>query len=147
VYGVDTKARTAEAEVLATLALQRKGFHDKDAAAIAELYTDDARLATLAPPLLDGQDEAGLALWLSAWDGPVKLENRDTRISIDGSLAVCHGLTHVSVRNHEGEDIGWWMRTTICLRRENGGWKIFHEHESVPFYMDGSLKAAVDLTS
>jgi hypothetical protein len=24
--------------------------------------------------------------------------------------------------------------------------KIAHEHESVPFYMDGSFKAAVDLT-
>jgi ketosteroid isomerase-like protein len=27
-----------------------------------------------------------------------------------------------------------------------GAWQIVHEHISTPFYMDGSLKAAVDLT-
>ena len=26
-----------------------------------------------------------------------------------------------------------------------GTWKIAHEHTSVPFYMDGSFRAAVDL--
>jgi PhnB protein len=31
------------------------------------------------------------------------------------------------------------------LRRENGEWSIVHEHESVPFLMDGSDKAALDL--
>jgi len=32
------------------------------------------------------------------------------------------------------------------LPREVGGaWKDRHEHISVPFYMDGSVKAAVDL--
>jgi PhnB protein len=25
-------------------------------------------------------------------------------------------------------------------------WKIAHEHDSVPFYMDGSFKASIDLT-
>ncbi|WP_446719495.1 hypothetical protein [Inquilinus sp. OTU3971] len=31
------------------------------------------------------------------------------------------------------------------MRRAADGWVIVHEHESVPFYMDGSLRAAVDL--
>jgi ketosteroid isomerase-like protein len=38
-----------------------------------------------------------------------------------------------------------WFRITFGLRRAAEGWTITHEHESVPFYMDGSLRAAVDL--
>ena len=37
-------------------------------------------------------------------------------------------------------------RVTIVLRRIGGAWKITHQHTSVPFRMDGSFKAAVDLT-
>jgi ketosteroid isomerase-like protein len=37
------------------------------------------------------------------------------------------------------------MRETVCLLREDGQWKIVHEHTSVPFYMDGSLRPAFDL--
>jgi len=33
----------------------------------------------------------------------------------------------------------------VCLRREEGDWRIVHEHTSVPFYMDGSLRPAFDL--
>ena len=37
------------------------------------------------------------------------------------------------------------MRATVCLRKVGGEWKIVHEHESVPFYMDGSQRPAFDL--
>jgi PhnB protein len=38
-----------------------------------------------------------------------------------------------------------WFRLTLGLRKLGGEWKIAHHHESVPFYMDGSYRAAVDL--
>ena len=31
------------------------------------------------------------------------------------------------------------------FRKVDGTWKIAHAHTSVPFYMDGSFKAATDL--
>ena len=37
------------------------------------------------------------------------------------------------------------VRVTACHRKINGKWLITHEHVSVPFYMDGSYRAAVDL--
>jgi hypothetical protein len=33
----------------------------------------------------------------------------------------------------------------IGLAKKDGAWKVTHEHFSVPFYMDGSNKAAIDL--
>lgn len=44
-----------------------------------------------------------------------------------------------------GEDQDMWFRATVCLRKMNGQWRIVHDHSSVPFYMDGSYRAAVDL--
>ena len=42
-------------------------------------------------------------------------------------------------------DIDLWVRCTAGLSRRGGAWKITHQHTSVPFLMDGSFKAAVDL--
>jgi PhnB protein len=39
-----------------------------------------------------------------------------------------------------------WFRQTMGLGLTGGGWKILHEHESVPFHMDGSARAAIELT-
>jgi ketosteroid isomerase-like protein len=44
-----------------------------------------------------------------------------------------------------GEDQDMWYRTTMCLRKTSGRWRIVCDHSSVPFYMDGSYRAAVDL--
>jgi len=38
-----------------------------------------------------------------------------------------------------------WFRATACFRREDGAWKITHVHNSVPFAMDGSGCALLDL--
>jgi hypothetical protein len=39
-----------------------------------------------------------------------------------------------------------WVRATVGFAKKDGAWKATHEHFSVPFYMDGSNKAAVDLS-
>ena len=41
--------------------------------------------------------------------------------------------------------VSFWMRATMCFERIDGTWCIVHEHNSVPFYMDGSLRPAFDL--
>jgi hypothetical protein len=45
----------------------------------------------------------------------------------------------------EGMKVDLWFRETLGFRKIDGKWTITHEHSSVPFYMDGSFKAAVDL--
>jgi ketosteroid isomerase-like protein len=46
----------------------------------------------------------------------------------------------------DGEETDVWVRATLCFRKIDGVWKVVHEHTSVPLYMDGSDRAAVDLT-
>jgi ketosteroid isomerase-like protein len=69
----------------------------------------------------------------------------DLDVTVAGDLAFAHGLLHLTGSRTSGEQTDVWVRQTFCLRRVNGAWRIVHEHASVPFYMDGSYRAAVDL--
>ena len=130
----------------AIIAAIEAAYHAKDAAAIAHHYAPGAVIADLAPPLRRrGFDVSATQAWLDGWDGPVKLTTHDLEIQVDGDLALCHGLLHTRARTRSGEQEAWWPRITIALTRAPSGWRIIHEHSSVPFHMDGSLHAAIDL--
>lgn len=133
------------AEIRAVLDGMAAAHRDKDAAAILAPLTADAVICDLAPPLGHAPDRDGLAAWLATWDGPIEVTSRDLVIEVDGDIAFTHGLEHVSATTLEGEHAAWWMRTTNCLRRIEGRWRVVHQHSSVPFHMDGSFRAAVDL--
>jgi ketosteroid isomerase-like protein len=60
-------------------------------------------------------------------------------------VAFCLGFVRISGTKTDGKKEDVWARQTLCFERLGGTWKIVHEHISVPFYMDGSVKAAVDL--
>jgi ketosteroid isomerase-like protein len=135
-----------EAEILALLDALRQAHHDKDAAAIAAAYADDAIICDLAPPLFHrGVDVKEEQAWLDSWAGPIDLEPRDYSLTISGDTAFAHGYTRMSGTKVGGHSVSFWLRDTICLNRVNGAWKIVHLHSSVPFYMDGSLRPAFDL--
>ncbi len=132
--------------IQAVLNAVRQGLHERDAAAIGAQFASDAVIFDLAPPLAHGLDVPGLSAWLDGWDGPVGQEWRDMTIDVGGDLAFCHGLCKMTATTKaDGQNAQWWQRTTVCLRRVGSGWKIVHEHSSVPFRMDGSFLAATDL--
>ena len=133
---------TAVREVLDAIA---RGLYDRDAEAIARHYARDASIADLAPPLLHrGLDRKELQAWLDDWDGPVRVTYRDLAVKVEGGLALCHGLVHTET-TRGGEEAAWWARMTAALARTGNGWRVIHDHVSVPFYMDGSFRAALDL--
>ncbi|MEO6086590.1 MAG: nuclear transport factor 2 family protein, partial [Umezawaea sp.] len=62
-------------------------------------------------------------------------------------VAFCHSLNRMAATPLGApEGFTMWFRMTVGLRKENGSWRITHEHTSTPFYMDGSFLAATDLT-
>jgi ketosteroid isomerase-like protein len=138
-----------EAEILALLNALAKAHHAKNAAAIAAPFASDAAVYDLSPPLLHrGIDIREKQAWLDSWDGPIEIESRDFKFTITGDSAFGYGYLRMSGNPKAvGRHISFWMRATVCLQREAGAWKIVHEHTSVPFYMDGSLRPAFDLES
>ncbi len=124
-----------------------KAHHEKKAAAIAAPYEENASVFNLAPPLTHvGIDVQEKQNWLDSWATPVDLEARDVEITISGDMAIWHGFLHMrGTKNGPEGSVDFWMRETLCFKRQAGCWRIVHEHTSVPFYMDGSLRPAFDL--
>ena len=118
----------------------------KDASVVASCYSPDAEVYDIAPPLrTTGMSEATLDGWFATFEGPVGLEVRDLSVTAGDHLAFCHSLHHLSGARTDGSETDVWMRVTVCLRKLDSGWAIVHEHMSVPTYMDGSDRQAVDL--
>jgi ketosteroid isomerase-like protein len=123
--------------------------HDADG--LFALYSDDVVSYSLGPPLEQGPDTPygtvdGIRAWFASFDGPVQITHRDPVVSQDGDLAFAHTLAHMTVTLAGQDDsISTWFRSTFGLRRIDGSWRITHRHDSTPFYMDGSFRAATDL--
>ena len=133
------------AEIEALFQQLVRAHADRDAAAIVEAYAPDAVIYDLSPPLgRRGMNRDSVAAWLAGWDGPIQIDARDVNLTVDGDVAFASALNRMRGRQ-SGEDQDLWYRTTMGLRKTNGRWRIVHEHSSVPFYMDGSYRAAVDL--
>ena len=138
---------TDEAEILNLVERMLQANHDKDAAAFAAPFTFDAAVFNLAPPLVHhGIDLEEKQAWYESWSTPVDLESRDLKVTVSGNLAFCHGFLRMTGTKKGAEGpVSFWMRETLCLERTGSEWKIVHEHTSVPFYMDGTLRPAFDL--
>ncbi len=146
-----TSTSTSEAQVRALLAEHVDAHARRDPAGILAVFAPGAARYDLAPPLQQGPgtivgDEDGVRAWLATFDGPVVIEHHDLVVLVDGDLAFAHALTRMAATPAgESEGFAFWLRSTYGLRRLGGQWAIVHEHQSVPFHMDGSFRAAVDL--
>jgi len=136
---------TDRAEIETLLGRLARAHADHDADAIVDAFAPNALIFDLAPPLARrGMNRDSVAAWLAGWDGPIQIDTRDVDLTVDGDLAFVSALNRMRGRQG-GEDQHMWYRATTCLRKTRGQWRIVHDHSSVPFYMDGSYRAAVDL--
>lgn len=132
------------AEILALLDRHANAMAAGDAAAMAQDFAPDPVIYDLAPPLQNTLDIGGQQAWIDRWDEPPTLEYRDIRTTVAGDLAVAWGFVRTRTLKDGAED-RFWTRNSWAFRRQGGAWKIIHAHASVPFYMDGSERAAIDL--
>ena len=136
----------AESRVRSVIDSWAQAMRAKDAAGVVAHQAQDFVQFDLAPPLrVLGADPKGLQKWFATWPDQIGYELKDLHVTVSDDLAFCHGLIHLSGNRSDGSVTNVWFRNTLCLRRVGEAWKIAHGHESVPMYMDGSLKAAIDL--
>jgi len=138
-------ATEAEKAIKQTILVRNAALSAKDVAGVMASGAAGFVSYNLAPPLKATGGKAWLAAWFATWDGPIDHEMRDLKIIAGDAAGFAHGLIHMSGRKTDGERIDLWFRQTFGLKLTRRGWKIVHEHGSVPYYMDGSLRAAVDL--
>ena len=136
-----------EHQIRGLLNARKDAIHNKNAEKTCACFADDAVIFSLAPPLREDSPAAeALENWFGTWRGDIGNEIRDLQIVVGGDVAYasCFGRFFGTKVNGETPDV--WYRETLGFRRQRGQWLITHSHESVPFYMDGSNKAALDLS-
>jgi ketosteroid isomerase-like protein len=142
-------AATVQEQIRALLHDRAAAITAKDAPRAVASYAPGIVSFILAPPLLytgdDVCDPAGMRSWFQTWDGPIGYDIGEPVIEAGDDTAFCHGLIHLTGTRTDGKQEDLWFRSTLGLRRTAAGWQITHEHESTPFYMDGSDRAATDL--
>ena len=138
----------AEGEIRALVEERIAAIAARDAARAVAVLADDVVAFELAPPLAlppgAAKDEAGLGAWLAGFDR-IAVEVRDMTVEADERAGFAHALHRLSGTRPDGRAVSLWMRSTLCFRRDGAAWRIAHAHTSVPFHMDGSFRAAVDL--
>jgi ketosteroid isomerase-like protein len=142
-------AAAAQTEVKALIAERVEAMREKDAARAMATLSDDVVAFELAPPLRLGpeqaRDRAGLEAWFETWQGGIDVEVARLTVAAAGDVAFAHSLNRMRGTKADGKEVDFWLRSTLGLRKTEAGWKIAHGHSSVPFHMDGSFRAALDL--
>ena len=137
-----------EARVRELIADWAAAVRTKDVDRVVAHYAVDVVSFDLAPPLQYVGREAlrkGLAEWFATFQGPIGYDVHDLSITAGRDVAFCRSLNRISGRRTNGDRTDVWARATIGCRRVGETWLITHEHASVPFHMDGSDRAAIDL--
>ena len=134
-----------EAHIRAVLDARASAMRSKNVQGVLSVFADDAVGFFLETPLQMSPREQDLAGWFASWVGPIGYEMRAPDIRSSGDVAFCHMLSRMTGERTDGEETDLWFRETLCLRRTDDRWLVTHVHESVPLYMDGTVRAAFDL--
>lgn len=151
-FGLPPSSKTEVApdeQIKKVLDERREALHTKDAARLTAGYAKNATMFGLAPPLVtagkDVLDPTSLEDWFATWDGGIETELKDLVIEADRRVAFATALERMH-GNHKGKGRSdLWYRLSVAFVLEDGAWKIRNIHQSVPFAMDGSGKALLDL--
>ncbi len=143
-YAADTGITAQIERLIRTWA---EAHRARDVDALMAACTPDFVSFDLAPPLSHSVADyrKGMQQWFASFASPIVCDVTQLEISSTDGLAFSRSFNRLTGSKTSGEEMDIWVRATICYRRIGGAWKVAHEHISVPFYMDGSDRAAVDL--
>lgn len=110
----------------------------KDVSAITKIYHNDI----IAFDAIGQLQFSSLADYSAHWQrcmtfcsGEFFYEMHQLKVKANQQLAFAHCLTYCGGTNDKGELQKCWMRTTQCWQQGAEGWKVVHEHFSMPFDM------------
>lgn len=114
----------------------REALSTKDLDRLLRHYHADVRFFDAVPP----HEQQGADAYRRTWENmmphlPEALgsEMRDVRITAEGNVAFASCLQRLTDRKTNEAATCGWVRVTICFHRKSDGWKVVHEHVSVPF--------------
>lgn len=137
----------AESEIRLLLEERADAVRRRDLEGVVSATARDVVTFDALPPLYNRGAEVvreRAAGWLGGYsDGP-GYEVRDVRVVVGGDVGFAHYLYRVTGVLSEGSSVDMWVRATVGLEKSADGWRIVHEHHSVPFDARSGL-ASLDL--
>ena len=124
-----------QSEVRALLDSWSEAIRIKDVDRLMSLYSPDITYFDLVPPLrITGSDAVrrNFLRWFDSWQSAIGVEIRDLNILVSGDVAAVYMLHRTSGTLKNGQEVGYWVRATVCCQQSNHQWLITHEHISVP---------------
>ena len=114
----------------------RSALANRDLDKLIEHYSPDVLFFDVIPPYQDRGVEAYRRAWEQMFPHlppRISVQQRDVEITVGGDLAISHCITRlVNADTNENAAAGW-VRVTVCYQRQQGAWRVIHEHVSVPF--------------
>jgi ketosteroid isomerase-like protein len=139
-------ASTSDVKTL--LDIWSNAIRQKDINRLMQVYSPDIVYFDVVPPLrLTGADAVrrNFVRWFDSWATPIGVEIRDRVIFQNGEIAAAHMLWRTSGAQKTGRRIDCWIRASVSLQRSSQGWRITHEHVSLPVELPAA-RAAMERT-
>ncbi len=120
-------------EIMALLERFDAALNKKDLDALAKCYDDNVRVFDVMAQV-SGYGELR-SLWehcFPYFTNPIEIERRDIEMHVNDSLAIVTFYSRVSGVQTDSPAATSWLRTTMCMKKIDGAWKIVHDHISFP---------------
>jgi uncharacterized protein (TIGR02246 family) len=137
---------TAENEIRELIENRAAAIRRRDADLVISYIADDIVLYdALAGLQKRGTDDLRQKTeeWLGWYQGNIGFEIRDLSVFAGEDVGFAFYLYGVTGTMSNGSKVDMWVRATVGLQKRDGGWRIVHEHTSVPFVAE-SGKAILD---
>lgn len=134
--------RATEAELRRFIDERVDAVTRRDAAALLAMHADDVTSFPVLPPsTTQGSDAVAQALeaWLSGYSEGPTYAIHGLQVEAGTDLGTCSFRYHVTGVLLSGDAVDMWVRATLVVRRGADGWRIVHQHESVPFDPESGL--------
>ena len=140
---------TDETQIRELIDARAAALKTGDVDTIVSYYAPEVVQFSLAPPLqqsTDARNPGQLRGWIATFEAPPAREVTRLQVTAGPDVAFATSVDCLSATpKGMTESFSLWHRVTLGLGKIDGRWLITHEHQSVPFEMDGSFRASVDL--
>jgi uncharacterized protein (TIGR02246 family) len=123
--------------IVSVLDAYRGAVHAKDVDAFAAIFGDDVRVFDMwgrwSHDGIDAWREMAVEWFGSLGDERVRVDLENVQTVVGDDVAVVHAFVTFAGLSAEGEELrSLNNRLTWGLRKEEGAWKVVHEHTSAP---------------
>lgn len=128
-----TDDMSIDARIMSVFECCDSALKERDLDALENCYVPDVIVFDIGAQL-DGFDKLR-ALWEGCFPyfpNPIVCERKDVHIQTSADVAIVSFFSRMSGMESDHPSARSRFRATVCLRRVEGDWKIFHEHASFP---------------